>query len=555
MLVEHGPPATFFHEAKGPCTREFLDQIHCEMRLRHHDAVVVGSGFGGAVLACRLAEAGRSVLVLERGREWAVEEYPSISEKHWIWDVDRPEGENGWIDVRAFRNMAVVLGAGVGGGSLIYANVSVEAEAQAFARGWPAGLDLCALRESYAKVGEMLEVRTLPEGQLTERFRLVRDAADSCGYRDRFRKLDLAVRFDEDWSYSRRDAHDPRHSVRTTNDQGIEQGTCVHCGKCMVGCPVQAKNTLDLNYLASARRDGAEILPLHLVSHVAALERGYSVHFERLEGGARVPGEVSADEVYLAAGSLGTTEILLRSRDLFKTLDRLSDRLGQGWSANGDFFTLAFYPRRPISPTRGPPASCAISFLDGSIDGSKFFVEDGGFPDSMGDILREVAGRNPSLSSTFAAFAKLPGKHVPFHLVMPWLSQGIDASDGTLSLKPDPSPPGRWKLDLDWNPEASKPTVDALVRMHRKLSRTTGGIPVVPPGWTRAGSSIAPHPLGGARMADCAAEGVVDQWGEVFGHPGLFVVDGAAIPRPIGLNPARTISAVAERMAACRLTS
>ena len=523
--------------------------------VRHHDAVVVGSGFGGAVLACRLAEAGRSVLVLERGREWAVEEYPSVSNEHWIWDVDRPESENGWIDVRAFRNMAVVQGAGVGGGSLIYANVAEEAEAHTFARGWPAGLDFGALRESYAKVGEMLEVRTLPDGQLTERFRLVREAATACGCDDRFRKLDLAVRFDDDWSYSRPDAHEPHHSVRNTNAQGIEQGTCVHCGNCIAGCPVQAKNTLDLNYLARARREGAEIRPLHLVSHVAARDRGYSVRFERLEGGARVLGEVAADEVYLAAGSLGTTEILLRSRDLFRTLDRVSDRLGRGWSANGDFLTFAIHPRRPVSPTRGPPVSCAISFLDGSADGPEFFLEDGGFPDLMGNVLREVATRNPLLSSIFATFGKLPKEHVPMHRVMPWFCQGIDASDGSLSLKRRPPPPGRWKLELDWNPEASRPVMDALAAMHRKISRATGGMSVVPSSWSLARYLISPHPLGGARMADSAAEGVVDQWGEVFGHPGLFVVDGAAIPRPIGLNPARTISAVAERMAARRLAS
>ena len=180
--------------------------------------------------------------------------------------------------------------------------------------------------------------------------------------------------------------------MRGTNAQRIEQGTCVHCGNCIAGWPVRAKNTLDLNYLARARREGAEIRPLHLVSNVAALDRGYSVHFERLEEGARVLGEVSADEVYLAAGSFGPTEILLRSRDLFRTLDRVSDRLGRGWSANGDFLAFAIHPRRTVSPTRGPPVSCAISFLDGSVDGLEFFLEDGGFPDLMGDILRAGEG-------------------------------------------------------------------------------------------------------------------------------------------------------------------
>ena len=521
-----------------------------------HDAVVVGSGFGGAVLACRLAEAGRCVLVLERGREWAVEDYPSVSGTNWIWSAERPESENGWLDLRAFRNVAVVQGAGVGGGSLAYANVSIEAEATAFTSGWPAGVDLDALREGYARAGDMLEVRTLPDAQLTERFKLVRDAAAACGYGDRFRKLELAVRFDEEWSYGQPDAHDAGRSVRSRNAHGAEQGTCVHCGNCCIGCPVQAKNTLDLNYLARARREGAEIRPLHLVSHVCALDRGYRVHFERLEDGAAVPGEVTAAEVYLAAGSLGTTEILLRSRDVFGTLGRLSERLGQGWSANGDFLTLAFYPQRALSPTRGPTVSGAISFLDGAVAGQGFFVEDGGGPDMMGQLLREVVRRNPSLPSIFPALGKATNQRTPLSGVMPWLGQGMDAADGTLRLKPRnrPQGTGAWALDLDWNPESSRPAMDAQAAVHRRLSRATGGMHIVPPSWSVARYSISLHPLGGARMADSAAEGVVDQWGEAFGHPGLFVVDGAAIPRPIGLNPSRTIAAVAERIAARRLT-
>ena len=525
------------------------------MPSRRHDAVVIGSGFGGAVLACRLAEAGRSVLVLERGREWAVENYPSVSDRNWIWSAERPERENGWIDLRVFRNMAVFQGAGVGGGSLIYANVAIEAEAEAFAVGWPTGLDLDALREGYARVGEMLEVRMLPDGQLTARHELVRDAAEACGYADRFQKLELAVRFDEKWSYGRPDAHDPRHSVRGRNAHGVDQGTCVHCGNCCIGCPVQAKNTLDLNYLARARREGAEIRPLHLVSHVSALDRGYRVHFDRLEDGVAAPGRVVADEVYLAAGSLGTTEILLRSRDVFKTLGRLSAQLGKGWSANGDFLTLAFYRDRSISATRGPTVSAALSFLDGSIDGQRFFVEDGGFPDLIGRAMQEVVERNPRLSSIFPALGKSPGKTSLQHLVMPWLGQAMDASDGTLRITRGNAPKGRWKLDLDWNPESSRRAMDAQIAVHRRLSKATGGMHVVPPSWSFARYSISPHPLGGARMADSATDGVVDQWGEVFGHPGLYVVDGAAIPRPIGLNPSRTIAALAERIAARRLTA
>ena len=244
----------------------------------------------------------------------------------------------------------------------------------------------------------------------------------------------------------------------------------------------------------------------------------------------------------------------LRSRDVFGTLDRLSERLGQGWSANGDFLSLAFYRKRSVAPTRGPTASAAISFLDGSVDGERFFVEDGGFPDLMGQAMRELARNNPRLSSVFPTLGKkAPGSPVPLHFVMPWLGQGMDAANGTLLLARRKAPAGGWKLDLDWKPESSRRSADAQAAVHRGLSKATGGMHVVPPSWSVAGYSISPHPLGGARMADSAAEGVVDQWGEAFGHPGLFVVDGAAMPRPIGLNPSRTITALAERIAARRL--
>jgi len=243
---------------------------------RRHDAVVVGSGFGGAVLACRLAEADRSVLVLERGREWAVDDYPSVSGTNWIWSAERPERENGWIDLRAFRNVAVVQGAGVGGGSLAYANVSIEAEATAFAGGWP----------------------------------------------------------------------------------------------------------------------------------------------------------------------VGTTEILLRSRDVFGTLGRLSECLGRGWSANGDFLSLAFYPTRSISATRGPTATAAISFLDGSIGDQSFFVEDGGFPDLVGQALQEMGRGHPRLCSLFPPLGKATGSRTPLQSIMPWLGQGMDASNDTLLLARRKAPAG-----------------------------------------------------------------------------------------------------------------
>ena len=149
----------------------------------------------------------------------------------------------------------------------------------------------------------------------------------------------------------------------------FRSGTCVHCGNCDIGCQVKAKNTLDLNYLAVAERHGAQIRPLHLVIKLESLGSqpgaGWRVHFDRLEGGHRSAGSATAQRVILAAGSIGSTELLLRCRDEHQTLPDLSPRLGKGWAFNGDFVTPTFYKNRKVSPSHGPTISSAIDLLDG----------------------------------------------------------------------------------------------------------------------------------------------------------------------------------------------
>lgn len=519
------------------------------------DVVIVGSGFGGAVTACRLAQAGRKVLVLERGRRWTPDEYPRGLDDAWLWDDSAPERCNGWIDLRHFGDMTVVQGAGVGGGSLIYANISVEAEPFAFDEGWPAEITYEALKPHYETVGTMLNVQELPDGQLTERFKLMREAADALGHGDRFRKLPLAVTFNPDWHYGLDDAHANRHSAPWTNAQGRAQGTCVHCGNCDIGCQVGAKNTLDLNYLAAAGDAGAEIRANHIVRSLRPVDGRWLVGLDRIEEGRLIPDEVAADRVVLAAGSLGSTELLLRCRDQHRTLGNLSDRLGHGWSSNGDFLTPAIYSGRRVSPSRGPTITCAIDFLDGSEGGNRFFVEDGGFPDVLGNSIEDVAGTagraGGIVGKMVEAAAGLMGRGDPLSCVMPWFGQAVDSPDGRMYLgRPWWNPFARKKLRLDWPYERSEPAVSALATMHRRLSEATGGRAVVPPSWTWFRDLITPHPLGGCAMADDPRHGVVDGRGRVFGHHGLYVADGAVFPRPVGLNPSRTIAALAEHIAA-----
>jgi cholesterol oxidase len=528
------------------------------MRNRY-DSIVIGSGFGGAVMACRLAEAGRSVLVLERGREWQVGDYPSVSRDNWIWDDGEPENQNGWMDLRVFRRMAVAQGAGVGGGSLIYANVSIEAEPEAIDQGWPKEIDFDTLKPFYDRAGEMLAVSSLPDRQLTERFKLARRAAEKAGYGERFRKLDLAVNFDPGWNYDLDDPHNASHSRTAPNAHGVMQGTCTHCGNCVIGCPVGAKNTLDLNYLARARSNGAQIKPLHLVKRLVPLSPGYRVEFDDLTDGSRAAGSFDADEVYLAAGSLGTTELLLRCRDQHRTLPDVGNRLGFGWSANGDFVTPAFYPERTISPARGPTVSGAISFLDGNGNGDRFFVQDGGFPDLDGKLLEHITLHKGvfyrALGLLGSSILKNMRNRYPMDSVMPWFGQGVDAADGQLVLGRKWLRPWARKLDLKWDPAKSRSLVQSLVDMHKELSGVTGGQPLVPPSWTLLRYLITPHPLGGCAMGESPADGVVDHRGRVFGYEGLYVVDGAVFPRSVGLNPSRTIAAIAEYMADRRLAT
>ena len=517
------------------------------------DVVVIGSGFGGAITGCRLAEAGYRVVILERGRRWKVEDYPRKPGDAWVWDQSRPARRNGWLDLRIFPNMAVILGTGVGGGSLIYANISIEAKPDLFQQGWPPEITYQELKPRYEKVDQMMKIEKVPESQWSQRTKLVKEAAQKAGYGDRFLPLDLAVRFDPQWSYDLPDPHDVKHSRPFINPQGQEQGTCVHLGNCDIGCDVKAKNTLDLNYIPQAEKSGAEVRSLHIARYVAPESNGYRVRYDRIVEGRLQGGNVTGRIVVVAAGSLGSTELLLRCRDQFKTLPRLSDFLGRNWSSNGDFLTPAFYKDRKIFPSRGPTISAAIDFLgERNEEGTHFLIEDGGFPDLLRNWMEEKAkesggGRREKTLSKEIRF--ILRRNRALDSLMPWFGMGRDGADGRLSLRRSWWLFGKRLLHLDWDIDKSEETIQTIVKMHEKLTDTTGGNALVPLTWTLSKDLITPHPLGGCNMGTTAENGVVNHKGEVFDHRNLYVADGAIIPEAIGANPSKTIAALAERIA------
>jgi cholesterol oxidase len=466
----------------------------------------------------------------------------------------------------------VAQGAAVGGGSQIYANVSVEAPAAAFEDGpglrhWPRAIRKPELQPYYDAVAAEMKVQPIPPGQWSTRTHLMKEAAEAIGHGDRFRTVPLAVNFCDSLQFDPTSPNRPQRdpaSIRP-NEYGVPQGECYHCGTCDIGCDVNARHTLDTNYLPRAERHGAQIRALHLVKNIESSDGGFTVHFQRIDALDLPPGRVTARLVIVAAGSLGSTELLLRCRDITGSLPKLSDQLGRSWSSNGDFLTPAFYADRASlpSPSEGPPISSVIDFLDRSQGDESFWIQDGGFPDLLAQYVEKVSAHAHGLRAWLmlgaihmmnaSEGAKLAGKvrrASPVSRIMPWFAQAVDAGDGKLSLRRRWRIFGARELHLEWKIARSQRAIDAVVQMHKRLSVATGGKALVPPSWSIFQDLITPHPLGGCGMADDAAGGVVNDAGETFGHPGLFVADGAVFPRAIGVNPSRTIGALAERIAA-----
>jgi cholesterol oxidase len=292
-----------------------------------------------------------------------------------------------------------------------------------------------------------------------------------------------------------------------------------------------------------------------LVTNIEPENGGYRVSFDALGDGTRTPGHESARIVIVAAGSMGSTELLLRCREESKTLRNISPYLGHGWSSNGDFLTPALYHDRHNLPSTGPTITCAIDLLDGVSNGQSFWIEDGGFPNVVADYVRACQDDKGLLSRMYAKLLVEAFGHMlrsddaqPFAGVMPWFAQGVDAANGTMTLHHHLLS-GEPCLALTWDVGQSKKVIECIIATHQRFSELTGGHATVPLTWSALNYLVTPHPLGGCGMADTLLHGVVNHAGEVFNYRNLFVADGAIVPEALGVNPSRTIGALAERIA------
>jgi cholesterol oxidase len=377
--------------------------------VEHFDAVIVGSGFGGSVMAHRLSESKQRVCVLERGKAYPPLSFPrsphDFARNFW----DPSDGKYGMFDIWSFKGTEAVVSSGLGGGSLIYANVLIRKDEKWFvkenlAQGgyeyWPVTRQ--DLEPHYDRVEQMLGAQQYPLGHSpydkTHKTIAFRDAAKELGY-DWFLPK-LAVTFGNPGDL-------PKPGVLITgepeNYHRAQRFTCRLCGECDAGCNYGSKNTLDYNYLSAAWRNGATIRTLSEVRGLrprpgkSGYEIDYAVHSP--DGGKRISTKdiplttISADRLILSAGTLGSTYLLLKNRHHFPNL---SPRLGERFSTNGDLLSFAAKctkegQTRLIDPSHGPVITSSIRMGDaldgGQNEGRGFYLQDAGYPEFFNWII------------------------------------------------------------------------------------------------------------------------------------------------------------------------
>jgi cholesterol oxidase len=501
------------------------------------DVIVIGSGFGGSVSALRLAEKGYRVTVLEAGRRFTQETLPKTS-----WDLRKflwaPRlGMTGMQRITWLKDVVILSGAGVGGGSLVYANTLYTPlppfykDAQwAHITDWES-----ELAPHYDQAQRMLGVVENPTH--TESDRVFKKVAEDMGVGETFHPTPVGVFFGEPGV----EVADPYFG-----GAGPRRTGCVQCGNCMIGCRFGAKNRLDTNYLYLAERLGAVVEPLTTVTKVE--QQGDHWVVTSVPTGKKGPAtRRTANQVVLAAGTLGTQKLLHTMRDT-GVLPKLSPRLGEKTRTNseallgaqtakvpavpfnqGVAITSSFHPDEVthVEPVRYGSGSNAMGML------STILVDGGGIPRPLrflGQVLRHPYVFLKSLS------VRRWSEKTIIVLVMQTLDNSISVRRtrrGRLT-----SAPGHGAPNPTWIPVAHEAT--------RRIADEIGGFPGGTVG-DIANVPMTAHILGGCTISDSPETGVIDPYHRVHGYPTLHVVDGAAISANLGVNPSLTITAQAER--------
>jgi cholesterol oxidase len=539
----------------------------------HYSVVVVGSGYGGAIAASRLARAGQQVCVLERGREMVPGEYPRTADQLLGEMQVRYTGEKtgvgagselGLFEFNMGKDATVVAGCGLGGTSLINASVSLRPDPRVFQDpSWPRALreDPELIAQSYERAEQMLRPNPYPE-HFPKLKKMEAFAQSASKLEGRFYPVPIGVTFQD-----------------RVNAAGVEQQACKLCGDCATGCNYGSKNSLLMNYLPDAHAHGAEIFTEVSVRWLAREGHRWRIYYQ-LQGVGRDRFNapelfLTADRVILGAGSMGSTEILLRSRERGGL--SLSGVLGGHFSSNGDALGFTYNADIPVhaigagpnTPEEvGPVGPCITGIIDqrppeGDLEKARI-IEDAVIPGAFGPLLpgaflaaSALLGKDtdPGLADGLAEAKRsaISAVRGPYHGALQntqtYVVMGHDDGAGKIELRDD-------KSYVVW-PDAGKQ--ETFQRTDEQLEQATtaiGGTFIRNPMWTRLTDYglLITHPMGGCAMGEDAKDGVVDHECRVFSsdsgpqvHEGLYVCDAAIIPRSLGVNPLLTISAMTER--------
>lgn len=521
-----------------------------------YDVLIIGSGFGGSVTALRLTEKGYRVGILEAGRRFSDQEFAKTSWnlRKFLW---APKfGMYGIQRIHLLRNVMILAGAGVGGGSLNYANtLYVPPEPFFNDPQWKNITDWRAeLMPHYDQAQRMLGVVKNPT--FTDADRIVKEVADDMGVGDTWVPTPVGVFFGPDGKKAPgRTVPDPYFG-----GAGPERTGCIECGSCMTGCRYGAKNTLVKNYLGLAEKAGAEVHPMTTVTGFQQRSDGmWEVRTARTGLGLPKRRKFTATHVVLAAGTFGTQKLLFKMRDKGK-LPKLSDKLGVLTRTNsesivgaatlkvapdldlthGVAITSSIHPTSDthVEPVRYGKGSNAMGLL-------QTLMTDGTGPGGT-DVPRWKQLVDSARHDPRGILRMLNPRHWSERTVIALVMQHLDNSittftkRGKLGFRRYSSKQGHGEPNPTWIPVGNEVTR----RIAKKIDGVAGGT------WGELFNiPLTAHFLGGAAIGDSPEHGVIDPYQRVYGYPTLSVMDGAAISANLGVNPSLSITAQAERAA------
>lgn len=517
------------------------------------DYVVIGSGFGGSISTMRLAKKGYEVILLERGKRFRDEDFPNSNWRVWKYLWAPALRCFGILQISFFRNVLVLHGSGVGGGSLGYANVLMEPSDEMFRNPqWSHLADWKPiLRPHYDMAKKMLGVTSNP--RLSPADQTLRQIAAEMGQEATFRPTTGGVYYGEPGE----DAPDPYFG-----GEGPSRTGCIHCGGCMIGCRHNAKNTLPKNYLYFAEKWGAKIWAETEVSDVRPLppNQADEARYEVIYRSSTNPlslrrGRIRARNVIVSAGALGTMRLLFRCRDVTQSLPRLSRRLGEmvrtnseallgstnrtlntDWS-KGIAITSIFNADAvtTIEPVRYPNGSSLMRFLSGP-------------------LIKPGTSIPMRIARSIFEIITHPMDFMKVHLLPGWAKRStillvMQTEDNRLKMRLGRGLFTGYRRNLLSAPdgEYTPPTaVEIGHKVTRAFAQKTNAVPLGSINEGLFNIPLTAHILGGVPFGKDENEGVIDLKCEVFNYPGLFVIDGSIMPANPGVNPSLTIAALSE---------